>query len=619
MALETGEPKLQTVDPNQYSIRAEKDLEKSNVNWAKVASDLTGVVDKVRDDRQTRKKELDDATTEAMNNLNEIVPVDNQTLGTMVLDTSNASKEALQIQNDLMKQGKLKPNDYMKFQQRLSDQWASWNNSVKNWDASYKTAMERVQNGTASAQEIFINELTQSFGNVNGLQMYVNPETGDMSLVRMNEDGSMPDPKKNPDAYMSMNYINQRMNQQVDKVIVRDAVAGEVDKFANIVTLEINDANGAYRSYEDFRNIKDAEGKPAFKQMLSESAEQYIVDPNSAASVLADNLRDYSYTLNPDEAKDDPKKILLQNNSNGQLIPQLTDEQKEVAKEFVMNTMEKQLDSKMGYDKGARFDPTRKSAQDYGRNRDKIAGYMGNANRLQTSNDEEFELVSRDIITDVNAQAKEGDNRIENIDRNADEFIVTIVDSRGRTRQERIPRKKDGENLSMQDVAQGLIRYIAPSSQIGDQSFDAMVDIYNEVSGGFTGDVSSEAASAGVGFQEIPTISYRPEETEVFTELGDTNDIDAVSIAAGDLLNSKLRRLGMQGSINIDPDRFGGDGEITIKIDGVGEETIRYDGENANVLQLVKDYVEKARIVHNAEGGVKKSGGTTTSSGGNVR
>jgi len=62
----------------------------------------------------------------------------------------------------------------------------------------------------------------------------------------------------------------------------------------------------------------------------------------------------------------------------------------------------------------------------------------------------------------------------------------------------------------------------------------------------------------------------------------------------------------MQGSVSIDPDMFGGDGEITINVPGVGEETIEYDGENANVLQLVKDYVEKARIVHNAEGGVKK-------------
>lgn len=614
MALDTGEtPKLQTVNPNQYSIRAEKDLEKSNVNWSQVASDLTKTVDKVRDDRQTRKKELDDATTTAMNNLNEIVPVDNQTLGTMVLNTSNASKEALQIQNDLMKNGQIKPNDYMKFQQRLSDQWASWNNSVKNWDASYKTAMERVQNGTASAQEIFINELTQSFGNVNGLQMYVNPETGDMSLVRMNEDGSMPDPKKNPDAYMSMNYINQRMNQQVDSVDVSAEVAPSVDRFANVIRMEINSANGAYTSYEDFRQMDD------FDKMINDQVNAFTTDPNNVASILADNVGGYSFTQNPDEAKDDPKKILLQNNSNGQLIPQITDEQLAEAKSYTRTAMESQLDSKMDYDKGARFDPTRKSAQDYGKNRDKVAGYMGNANRLQTSNDEEFELVSRDVIADVNAQAGEGDNRIEKIDRNADEFIVTVVDSRGRTRQERIPRKKDGENLSMQDVAQGLIRYIAPSSQIGDQSFDAMVDIYNEVSGGFTGDVSDESASAGVGFQEVPTISYRPEDTQVFSDLGDTQDIDAVGVAAGDLLNSKLRRLDMQGSVSIDPDFSGGDGEITIKIDGVGEETIRYDGENANVLQLVKDYVEKARILHNAQGGVKKSGGTTNSSGGNVR
>ena len=612
MALETGEPKLQTVNPNQYSIRAEKDLEKSNVNWAKVASDLTGVVDKVRDDRQKRKTELDDATTEAMNNLNEITPVDNQTLGTMVLDTSNASKEALQIQNDLMKQGKLKPNDYMKFQQRLSDQWASWNNSVKNWDASYKTAMERVQNGTASSQEIFINELTQSFGNVNGLQMYVNPETGDMSLVRMNEDGSMPDPKKNPDAYMSMNYINQRMNQQVDSVDVSKEVAPAVDRFANVITMEINDANGSYRSYEDFRQMPD------FEKMINDQVNAFTTDPNNVASILADNVGGYSFTQNPDEAKKDPKKILLQNNSNGQLIPQLTDEQLTEAQKYTRTAMESQLDSKMDYDKGARFDPTRKSSQDYAKNRDKVAGYMGNANRLQTSNDEEFELVSRDIITDVNAQAREGDNRIEKIDRNADEFIVTVIDSRGRTRPERIPRKKDGKDLSMQDVAQGLIRFIAPSSQIGDQSFDAMVDIYNEVSGGFTGDVSGESASAGVGFQEVPTISYRPEETEVFENI-DGQDIETVGIAAGNLLNSKLRRLDMQGSVTIDPDFAGGDGEITINVPGVGEETFRYDGENANVLQLVKDYVEKARIVHNAEGGVKKSGGTTNSSGGNVR
>jgi len=86
--------------------------------------------------------------------------------------------------------------------------------------------------------------------------MYVNPETGDMSLVRMNEDGSMPDPKTDPDAYMSMNYINQRMNQQVDSVDVSKEVAPAVDRFATVITMEINDASGSYRSYEDFSKLR---------------------------------------------------------------------------------------------------------------------------------------------------------------------------------------------------------------------------------------------------------------------------------------------------------------------------------------------------------------------------
>ena len=488
MALETGEPKLQTVNPNQYSIRAEKDLEKSNVNWAKVASDLTGVVDKVRDDRQARKKELDDATTEAMNNLNEIVPVDNQTLGTMVLDTSNASKEALQIQNDLMKQGKLKPNDYMKFQQRLSDQWDAWNKSVKNWDASYKTAMERVNNGTASAQEIFINQLTQSFGNVNGLQMYVNPETGDMSLVRMNEDGSMPDPKKNPDAYMSMNYINQRMNQQVNKIKVSDAVAGDVDKFATVVTMEINDANGAYRSYEDFRNIKDAEGNSVFKQMLSESAEAFITDPNNTASILADNLRDYSFTQNPDEAKKDSKIILLQNNSNGQLIPQLTDEQKKVAKNLVMSTMEKQLDTKMKYDKGARFAPQQEGAASLrGRREDELAqSYLNSIDMLISGNEEDASSGGQNLVDAINKNLGKDDPQVKSITRTADKKFVIVTDETTLT--------VDGKDKSPEQIRRSIYERVTPTGTV---TYDAIK------SSDLTGAIGEGTGGGTVGVEKI--------------------------------------------------------------------------------------------------------------------
>ncbi len=607
MALETGgSPQQNIVSPDQYTIEREKDLTATTIDWTAAAQDITDVANKIRDDRQKTKDQLYANTRTAINEVNAEIPVDNQSLGALVIDGSAQTAEAIALSNKRMLNGEIKPQDHQRFVQNTKDNWAAYSQSIKKWDKSYNESMTRVENGTASEREIWAHEQIQSFGNVNGLKQIVNPLDGSLTLVRPNEDGSLPDRVKNPGAYMPVAYLNNILQQREDRTDLSATVAPMADRLATVIQTEINDANGAYKSYEDFRNMKDAD------KIITNEALSVTTNQGASTSILAQNIdpktkKRYEFTQSKDEAKTSSHFILQTQSPNGLFESELTEDQERHALELTKEKIYSQLDSKMKYDKGARFDPTRKSAQDYGKERNKIAGYMGNANRLQTSNDEEFELVVRDVVADVNAQAKEGDNRIVNIERTADEFIVEIIDDRGRRSKEPIPRKKDDKNLSMQDISQGLIRYIAPSSQIEDQSFDAMVDIYNEVSGGFTGEASDVSASAGVGFQEVPTISYRPEETQAFTDLKNTQDIDAVGIAAGDLLNSKLRRLGMQGSVNIDPDLSGGDGEITINIDGVGEETIRYDGENANVLQLVKDYVEKARIAHNAEGGVKKS------------
>ena len=585
------------VDTDKYVYRQERDLSKTKVDWSEVASTLTKTIETVRDDRETRKAEIEENTRTAMNDFAKFDQYDSKTLNVSVQEGSQWSMNYLATQNDLMQRGLISPGEYKIVQQRMQDSWTSLKASLGNADAHFKEAEKRSNAGESTMFEGAINKSLAGFANLKQYELQGNPITGELGFVKKGADIN------DPESWLSMGVINQRMNQKSNYVDPIAEAKTITETLGEVVTIKPG-TNQSFESYEDWKQMEGSqEYIDAFVGAMTATEDKKL------SILMGMGYDDDDFTEDPEEAANDPSKILMRESSDGsaQMEVVLSEEQEKAINERAEGILKSQLDEKESFTKG--FDPTRKSALDYGKNRDKIAGYMGNANRLQTSNDEEFELVSRDIITDVNAQAKEGDNRIENIDRNADEFIVTIVDSRGRTREERIPRKKDGKNLSMQDVAQGLIRYIAPSSQIGDQSFDAMVDIYNEVSGGFTGDVSDESASAGVGFQEVPTISYRPEETEVFTALGDKQDIDAVSIAAGDLLNSKLRRLGIQGSISIDPDMFGGDGEITINVPGVGEETIEYDGENANVLQLVKDYVEKARIIHNAKGGVKKEGG----------
>jgi hypothetical protein len=581
MALDTGgDPKLQTVNPNQYSIRAEKDLEKSNVNWSKVASDFTKVVDKVRDDRQARKKELDDATTTAMNNLNEITPVDNQTLGTMVLNTSNASKEALQIQNDLMKQGKLKPNDYMKFQQRLSDQWASWNNSVKNWDASYKTAMERVQNGTASGQEIFINELTQSFGNVNGLQMYVNPETGDMSLVRMNEDGSMPDPKKNPDAYMSMNYINQRMNQQVDAVDVSKEVAPAVDRFANVIRMEINSANGAYTSYEDFRQMDD------FDKMINDQVNAFTTDPNQVASILNDNVGGYSFTTNPNEAKNDPKKILLQNNSNGHLIPQITDEQLTEAQRYTRTAMESQLDSKMDYDKGARFAPKSKTAAEIsaGRQDELAQSYLNSIDMLITGTAEDADAGGQNLVDEVNKNLAKDAPQVKEITRTEDGNFVIETEQKTIT--------VDSEGKTPEQIRREIYSAVTPAGTV---TYDAIKE------GDLTGNIGEGTGGGTIGVEKInwspnPTVGKGTNAKRITID----DWFAVVDPALGERLSSGLddeqqvqtEFMSLMNTAGFLPKQIKDSGNYDIKLDG-GRFTIVVGGSNKTLPGDIYSYDTK--------------------------
>ncbi len=611
MALKTGSPKGDKVNPDMYSIFSKRDKQ---VDWNKASGDITKELKRVEKERNLQRAADQKVFDDNKKNISQIDNSPDQTFNAVSLKYSQQMAENNMKAFEDVKNGRLSRTDFKIQQSNRQQTIATFSQSVKDYNKQFEDYTTRVQNDESSGVEQWNQKGLAGFGNMANVVMIDNSENGFGEMVTLtpeerlayDTDGTLPDRNKFPEKFVPATQITQRMNQKIDKANTIEAVAAPVDALGKTIEAYLGDETIV--SKEDFLLRDDA------KKMINQYAVSIAGNDGNISSILSDEIGGYEFTTDPNNT--DPNKIKVGYTAQGELIIDLTKEQKNVAIKYTEDTIKSQLVQSQDIKERRGETATEVTSA---KNRDKVAGYMGNANRLQTSNDEEFELVSRDVIADVNAQAREGDNRIEKIDRNADEFIVTIVDSRGRTREVPIPRKKNGEDLSMQDVAQGLIRYIAPSSQIGDQSFDAMVDIYNEVSGGFTGDVSDESASAGVGFQEVPTISYRPEETEVFTALGDKQDIDAVSIAAGDLLNSKLRRLGIQGSIRIDPDTFGGDGEITINVPGVGEETIEYDGENANVLQLVKDYVEKARIAHNAEGGVKKSGGTTNSSGGNVR
>ena len=60
------------VDPDKYVYRKERDMTKTTVDWDTVATELTDTINTIRDDRQTRKAEIEKQTKERMNTLQEL-------------------------------------------------------------------------------------------------------------------------------------------------------------------------------------------------------------------------------------------------------------------------------------------------------------------------------------------------------------------------------------------------------------------------------------------------------------------------------------------------------------------------------------------------------------------
>jgi len=106
MALETGGvPQQNIVSSDQYTIEREKDLTATTIDWTAAAQDITDVANKIRDDRQKRKEDLYENTRKAINEVNAEIPVDNQSLGALVIDGSAQTAEAIALSNKRMLNG----------------------------------------------------------------------------------------------------------------------------------------------------------------------------------------------------------------------------------------------------------------------------------------------------------------------------------------------------------------------------------------------------------------------------------------------------------------------------------------------------------------------------------
>ena len=621
MALKTGSPSRSTVDPKLYSIY--ESPEKQGVDFFKEGQKLTQPLKDTEARFILEKAEDRKAFDKRNKSISEIDISQDQTFNSKSLRYANDMAVNNMSDYEKLKSGEMSRTDFQIRQSNRSQSIATWGNTVKNFNKSFEASQKRMQEGKSGLQEQTNMKYMAGFGNMANVAFIDDPETAFGVMIELTDEEkltydealkkgtdpnlALPDRKLNPSRYVSAVQAEGRMNEKIDGV----DVLAETKKISDSIgaTIEATLGEDTLETREDFF----LRGGGAEK-MISAYAKSVVGEGNSASSILTDNLGGYTYTYNPDERGG--TLIYQEIQPNGTAIAKPTDEQMAIAQKHVENVLKSQLDIKETVKQTQQDNSTTAGIK---KEEQENLGYVGNAVKLQTvQTDEQFKLVAEDIKSDINNSTDQFGTKIDSIKRDSDSFTFILRKPDNSTEEKKIPRKdKDNKNLSVEDITKGIYNIISPDSE---GSTDNAIELYRKEMGddAFSGEASEVLSESIEPTKTIPPIRFTDEDSKAFTELGDTQDIDAVSIAAGDLLNSKLRRLDMQGSITIDPDMFLGGGDITINVPGVGEETIEYDGENSNILQLVKTYVELAREKYNAKGEIK-AGDTNSNSGGSIR
>jgi len=307
-------------------------------DWSKIGKDISDDLKRVTDERQAERANIDKLTSDAINEVNNVELGQNKTFNQFLLNGSGQTKEFLLMQEKLLKQGVLKPQDYLNSRQVVSDDWANLSEAAKSFNTDYAESMKRLQDGEAAMQEMYQNEKYDAFMNVQDKDVFINPVDGRMYLTTTDGDGNI---ERDPASMLNVNSINARRKDKINKFNVQAEVQKATGALGEVV--KALNADGVITRTDKRLNEMMLIGgvETTFDDAKNDIIDSLMTSPRNNASILTDDVGGYTFTEVESEAGG--KVIYLKENGMGLLEPQLTDEQLGVVRNNLDMEIEKQL------------------------------------------------------------------------------------------------------------------------------------------------------------------------------------------------------------------------------------------------------------------------------------
>jgi hypothetical protein len=557
-----------------YYKYAERNVERQ-MDWSKVGQDISQGLAQESQLREKKKAQLEGATDNIIKRLQDIPDGEHRGMHNWALDMTASVKEMALMNKRLLTSGQMKPNEYLKRVQNISDGTDTVLNLVKGYQAEYGKKMERYNKGESSYREVKEMEWLEGLSNFAETSVYIDPNTNLMSIGKLtkNPETGMMEISKDPKDLAPLHVLNNRLKSEYNKYDV-DAITTNAAKAFGKDIRVVKDG--------DILTLDDVAGKPEFEKAEENFINSLLTNPDNASSILVDFIKTnpetgqtYDFTL--DANNTDPNMILLATNPNessGKLIPQLTSEQEAVIKDRVRQT----LRSKLNVVETPMADPKPTSSYQLTEwqaklrdNEKKQKEATGMAGLLYYGNDTE--------LTKAVNYFTGNDESIMNINRTDKGIELTTRLSKGELATETIPfYDANGNLLSQADFIQGVTKLTGltdVSKALKNNWFDPERGFNKDGKATYKREVQEEmkkisdytSATVGKGEDNIPL------EKKVTSAIAKNEDLP---------LNQKLRA-GLRTAISAQgsdySDRFtvsaNSDGSLTITLPRVFDKPIK--------------------------------------------
>lgn len=335
-----------------YISYAEKQAA-SQINWAEISKNLSDTLYKEAEIRQKKKDEIDKASREFGQKLNDAPTGEYRNGSEWILNYANSASQMRLIQDRLLKSGQLSLRDYNIGRQNLVDGTNGLFTLMEEYQTEYSKKMKEYQEGKISGATIDIMEAAEGMANLTTTEAYINPTTFNVNLATM---------KKNKDGvfemdgnFVSISNLRNRIKMNVNKYDVNTNAKSEASKLGKASMMDIKRIKNA-RGLISITQITDPRNKDVlakedkdfigkYEEWENNTVAGIIQNDFTLLSIVRDSLPgDYKVVFSKEEFEANKNAIYMNTESGGAIVPEFHPEQKKAAEDLLKEQIRNYID-----------------------------------------------------------------------------------------------------------------------------------------------------------------------------------------------------------------------------------------------------------------------------------